>query len=308
MVEARRRIPVILDTDIGGDIDDTWALAMMLRTPELDVKLVTSATNDTVYRAKIVARMLEIAGRTDIPVGIGVRQKDDGPRQRQMPWVRDYDLSRYPGTVHQDGVDAMIRTIRASPEPVTVVAIGPLPNVAEALGRAPEIAGRARFVGMLGSIAKQHENRPGAIAEFNVKLDIAACQRVFAAPWEITITPLDTCGYVRLDAERYRAVCDCADPLTRAVIENYRIWLSPNDPAKRTGAETASTILFDTVAVHLAFSTGFLAMKRMGLRVTDDGFTLPDARARPVDVALDWTDHAGYLDSLVRRLTGAERP
>ena len=303
-MELRRRIPVILDTDIGGDIDDTWALAMMLRSPELDVKLVTSATNDTVYRAKIVARMLEIAGRTDIPIGIGVRQKDDGPRQRQMPWVRDYELSRFPGTVHDGGVEAMIRTIRGSPEPVTLVAIGPLPNVAQALDRAPDIAGRSRFVGMLGSISKQHGSKPGAIAEFNVKLDIPACQKVFAAPWEVTITPLDTCGCVRLDGARYRAVCDCTDPLAKAVIENYRIWLNPSDRAAWTGTETGSSILFDTVAVHLAFSTEFLVMKRMGLRVTDDGFTLPDTRSRPVDVALDWKDHSGYQDSLVKRLTG----
>jgi len=65
---VHKKTPVILDTDIGGDIDDTWALAMMLKSPELDVKLVVTATGDTTYRAKIVARMLEIGGRTDVPV------------------------------------------------------------------------------------------------------------------------------------------------------------------------------------------------------------------------------------------------
>jgi inosine-uridine nucleoside N-ribohydrolase len=67
-----RKIPVILDTDIGGDIDDTWALAMMLRCPELDIKLVVSDTGNTTYRAKIIAKILHIAGRTDIAVGIGI--------------------------------------------------------------------------------------------------------------------------------------------------------------------------------------------------------------------------------------------
>ena len=62
------KIPVILDTDIGGDIDDTWALAMVLKSPELDLKLVVTDTGNTTYRACVTAKMLEVAGRTDVPV------------------------------------------------------------------------------------------------------------------------------------------------------------------------------------------------------------------------------------------------
>ena len=65
------KIPVILDTDIGDDIDDTWALTMMLNSPELDVKLVIGDYGKPVYRGKILAKMLEAAGRTDVPVGLG---------------------------------------------------------------------------------------------------------------------------------------------------------------------------------------------------------------------------------------------
>ena len=54
---GKKRIPVILDTDIGGDIDDTWALAMLLKSPELDVRLVVSDTGDTTYRSRIIARI-----------------------------------------------------------------------------------------------------------------------------------------------------------------------------------------------------------------------------------------------------------
>lgn len=68
----QKRIPVILDTDIGGDIDDTWALAMLLNSPELDLKLVVTDTGNTTYRAKVAAKLLEVAGRTDVPIGIGL--------------------------------------------------------------------------------------------------------------------------------------------------------------------------------------------------------------------------------------------
>ena len=127
---AEQPIPVIFDSDIGGDIDDTWALAYLLRSPELDLKLLVTDFGDTVYRAKVAARLLEVGGRADVAIGIGIRQsKDGGPQQE---WVADYSLESYPGTIHEDGVQAMIDMIRAAPEPITLIAVGPDPNLKEA--------------------------------------------------------------------------------------------------------------------------------------------------------------------------------
>ena len=91
-MRADEPIPVIFDTDIGGDIDDTWALAYLLRSPELDLKLLVTDYGDTVYRAKVAARLLEIAGRGDVPIGIGSRQSEEGGPQQE--WIGDYSLFR----------------------------------------------------------------------------------------------------------------------------------------------------------------------------------------------------------------------
>lgn len=305
-----RNIPVILDTDIGDDIDDTWALAMMLKSPELDVKMVATDTGNTLYRAKIVAKMLEIAGRTDVPVAVGIHQTEkQGP---QTSWVEDYDLSAYPGMMHEDGVQAMVALIMNSSEPITLIAIGPMPNIAKALDMEPGIAERTRFVGMHGSIRRSNvelemeQGQKGPIAEYNVAKDVPACRKVFAAPWQsVTVTPLDTCGWVRLTGKKYAAVRDCEEPLTRAVIENYRIWLGCKSVAD---ADEQSSILFDTVAVHLAHSSEFLVMEEMGVRVTNDGFTVKDHDAKRMIVAVEWEDLAAYEDYLVERLVGAEMP
>ncbi len=199
-----QKIPVILDTDIGTDIDDTWTLAQLLRSPELDLKLVTIATGNTALRARLAARLLDIAGRTDVPIGIGVAKPDeDRPQAR---WVRDYPLDRYPGKVHTDGVEALVRAVMDAPEPITLITIAPLTNIAEALRREPRLAERCRLVAMLGSVDAHHEGAPGAIAEWNITEDIPACQAVWAAPWrERIITPLDTCGQVRLAGAPTRA-------------------------------------------------------------------------------------------------------
>ena len=138
-----KTIPVILDTDIGDDIDDTWALALLLRCPEFDVKLVVTDMDKGLYRAKLIAKFLEVAGRTDIPVAIGHGGREGSSRQQE--WVEDYDLDSYPGTLHQDGAQATIDTIMNSKEEVTVLAIGPVPNLAEALRREPRIAEKRTF-------------------------------------------------------------------------------------------------------------------------------------------------------------------
>jgi len=294
------KIPVILDTDIGSDIDDTWALALLLKSPELDLKLVVTDTGNTTYRAQVAAKLLEVAGRTDVPVAIGIHQSDKcGP---QAPWVKEYNLATYPGTVRTDGVQALIDTIMTSPEPVTLIAIGPLPNIAAALRQEPRIADNARFVGMHGSVRLGYNGAPEISAEWNVVADTAACRAAFAAPWDVTITPVDTCGLVRLTGEAYARVRDCADPLVQAMIENYRVWASRMEGTQRD-AESASSTLFDTVAVYLAFAEEWCVMEDLGLRVTDDGHTLLDQSAKPIRCATAWRDLPAFEEFLVSRLT-----
>ena len=86
-------IPVILDTDIGDDIDDTWALGFLLRCPELDLKLVVGDNGKVEYRARLLARFLERAGRTNVAVGLGVHVERKN-NQRQEEWIKGYDSKR----------------------------------------------------------------------------------------------------------------------------------------------------------------------------------------------------------------------
>ena len=299
---ADQAIPVILDTDIGGDIDDTWALAYLLRSPELDLKLLVTDFADTVYRAKLAARLLEVAGRTDVPIGIGLRQSEDaGPQQA---WVSEYSLESYPGTLYQDGVQAMIDIVRAAEEPITLIAVGPAPNLREALERAPDIADKVRFIGMYGSVRMGYNGSPEPEAEWNVRADVEAVRAVLAAPWEVTLTPLDTCGLLKITGERYAAVRDSTDPLAQAIIENYRLWLPNIDwEPETTDPDVASTTLYDVVAVYLAFAEDLVEIEEIGLRVTDEGLTIEDEAGRPARCALRWRDMRGLERQIVDRLT-----
>ena len=300
MLKGGKRIPVIFDTDIGGDIDDTWALVMLLRSPELDVKLVVSDSGNDTYRARLLAKLLEVAGRTEVAVGIGCKPGDKPGRQ--SAWVGDYDLKKFPGKVHQDGVDAIIQTIRSSADPVTLVAVGPVPNIAEALRRAPDIAQNARFVGMHGSVRRGYGNSAKISAEYNVRADPKALQGVFAAGWDVTVTPLDTCGIIRLSGEKFQTVYRSKDPVLVALMENYQAWRVAGNEDKPLGPPDRSSTLFDTVAVYLACTEELVRMEKLGIRVTDDGHTVIDAKARATNCAMTWKDLGAFEDDLVRRL------
>ncbi|MFZ0827154.1 MAG: nucleoside hydrolase [Verrucomicrobiia bacterium] len=296
-------IPVILDTDIGDDIDDTWALALLLKSPELDLKLVVGDYGEAPYRARLLAKLLERAGRSDVPVGLGldIVPRGDG---RQAAWVKDYDLKSYPGKVHTNGVQAIIDTIMNSTQTVTLICIGPVPNIAEALKREPRIAQHARFVGMQGSVRVGYNGAKQPQAEWNVKADPKALQQVFAAPWDITITPLDTCGLVTLTGDKYRRVRDSTDRNVADLITNYRIWLVNQPALPADMADQRSSTLFDPVAVYLAIGPDLCVMEKLNLRITDDGFTVIDPQGRQVNAATSWKNLGAYEDFLVERLTG----
>lgn len=293
------RIPIILDTDIGGDIDDAWALALILKSPEFDLKMVLSDTGDPAYRAAVAAKYLQAAGCTDIPIGLGVAGEHwRGP---QEAWLGDYRLSEYPGPVYKDGVGAMIDMIMGAAEPVTLICIGPVPNLKTALMREPRIVEKARIVGMFGSLRFGYDGSREISDETNVRVAPDACREMFRAFPDITITPLDTCGLVRLTGGMYRRIHDCPDPLIQTLIKSYYSWA---DYVEWTTVfpETHSSTLFDTVAVYLALSEEYVEIEKLGIRVTKDGYTLIDGNEKKIRCATRWKDLPAFEKWLVERL------
>ena len=297
-----KRRAVIFDTDIGDDIDDTWALVALLNCDELDVKLITTSVGDTKLKAKMVAKILAAAGRTEIPIGVGVPTGKNVPPQ--SGWVEGFELSEYEGAIHDDGVGELIKTVMSSKEEVTIISVGPLVNIAAALKQEPGIAKRAEFIGMHGSVRKGYGGKDEIDAEYNVKAFASDAQKVFRADWGKTITPLDTCGIIALKNEKYQKVFKSNRPLAKELMEAYRQWFSKVewlDKSKMDVSKT-STTLFDTVAVYLAVSQELVKMEELPLIVNDEGFTLIDEGGDKVKAAMEWKDLGAFEDWLVERL------
>jgi purine nucleosidase len=192
-------VPVILDTDIGSDIDDALALAYLLRQPRCDLLGVTTVTGDVAQRAALVEVLCRAAGRDEIAIHCGARETLSGPGQPDVP---QYEAVR--GIPHRidwpedTAVEFMRKAIASRPGEITLVTIGPLTNVARLFGRFPGTRRLLRaWVSMagvfLGSVAHADWNsvcdplatviafRPGALPHRHVGLDVTLQCRLLPA-------------------------------------------------------------------------------------------------------------------------------
>jgi len=296
-----KKIAVILDTDIGLDIDDTWALGFLLKCPEFDVKLITTSSDNTPLKAKLVAKFLESVGRTDIPIGIG--HQENRKKGWLYPWIKDYEMSRYPGIVHKNGIEVLCSTIMNFPEPLTLISIGPLGTVAGALKMNPKITENSRFIGMQGSIRIGYGGSNSPHQEYNVKKNIKACREVFQAPWEKTITPLDTCGNIVLSGVLLERIMKCDNLVVKSIKENYNIWKKKLIPKLIMIKKNQTSVLFDTVAIYLGFSEDLVNIENLKIEVTDRGLTQISEKGNLIRCATSWKDIQAFKTLLVDRLT-----
>jgi len=259
-MRVRERTPVIVDTDIGEDIDDTWAVVLLARDPRIDLRLVVTSTDDTRAKACLAAKVLARVGRGDVPVAIGIPTSDR--RLTQAEWLGAYRLEQYDGDVFEDGVGAMIE---------------------------PGIGTRSRVVATAGSIYSGYGGLAKACAESNVLKDVEAARAVLAGPWEATWSPLDLCGTLTMDGTQYEAIKASDATPARVVVETFEQWAHrPMHLGKGT------TILYDTAAVYLAASEALCEIVKLPIVIDNRGYTRVTDGGRSVRCALSWKDRCTF--------------
>jgi purine nucleosidase len=284
---AQRPTPIILDTDIGGDIDDAFALALVLHSPELDLRAVTTVSGDTQARARLAAKMLAVAGRTGIPVAAGV----PGPAT-DSPQTRWADGFSSPDLVSERAVALMRSAIDRSPGKIVVVAIGPLTNVAALLRQYPEEARKIhQIVLMGGSIHRGYYPGSGPTPEYNIAADAAASQSVFSAGIPILMAPLDVTARLQLEQSSLNSLFSRHTPLTDALEALYKLWGQP------------VPTLHDPMAVSLLLDPALCTRKPLAVAITDKGMTVPE-EGKPSNavVALE-TNPARFIQFYLHRLS-----
>jgi len=300
-------IPVIIDTDIGEDIDDSWALALAIQSPNMDLKLVLTANNDTRGRAQIVAKYLTTVGRDTIPIGIGVPTQYQGVGAL-YGWASTYDLRQYKGGVSDDGVGAAIEIIRNSPEPVTLLAIAPVANFNAILNRAPELASKIIIKAMSGSYKYCYNQGPGPCPEYNVAANISDSQDTYAAVWNtsLSISPIDIGMTAFINGENYQKLLSATNIVTSTLMQCYIYW---NQHGGWGDPKVSSTNLWDPTAAYMVWSDSSLMVfqKNVKMVVNSGGVTVVDTNGRPVNVASSWVNNGEQMwsDLVVSKLIGS---
>ncbi|MCH4285660.1 MULTISPECIES: ribonucleoside hydrolase RihC [Bacillota] len=187
--------PIIIDTDPG--IDDALAIAIALFSDELDVKLITTVAGNVgldkvTYNA---LRLLKYFEREDIPVAMGadsplIRPYEDASNVHGKSGMEGFDFEEPTiSAIKENAVDAMRKVIMESAEPVTLVPIAPLTNIALLLKTYPEVKKNIREIVMMGGSASR--GNKGVMSEFNVALDPEAAHMVFHSGVKLTMVGLD---------------------------------------------------------------------------------------------------------------------
>ena len=238
---AQDRIPIILDTDIGDDIDDALALALALQSPELDVRAVTTVIDDTENRTRLAWKELGLYGRHDVVVATGASEPLLDARHTgiapQFQVLTDADT--VPAAARRRAADVIIDTLMASPRPITLVPIGPLTNIALALKSEPRIKGKIARIVLMGGAFQM------LVQEYNIRRDRAAAEIVFSSGVPITAVGLDVttrCKLEGADLERLRAA---GNPASRFLVKLIELWQSGHSDQYPT--------LHDPLAVAVAF-------------------------------------------------------
>jgi len=268
---------VILDTDIGDDIDDAWALAFVIAHKNFEPLGITVGHGNTPARAKMACKMLHQTGRGNIPVFVG-RQTEQKEYSYQFTWAEDF-TAKQPAA--KKAADFIIETVRRNPSQVTLIAVGPLQNIADALRKEPQLGKLVKRVVLMGGCVYGTSEKQAPIAEYNVYSSVADSQLVYGAGLPLTIVPLDSTTHVRLsDAERER-LHKYPSPLTFTLEALYRLWLEK--PQSRM-------TLHDQLAVAetAAPKRFFGKAETVPIWVDDKGFTRVDSqKGKPVTVCLE---------------------
>ena len=254
---------LILDTDIGTDFDDSWAMTYLLsksiqgaHSQKYSFLLVQCSTFNTTDRARIAAKMMFDMGRFDVPIGVG---KYTGEQtMRQLPAADGFSLNDFVsagGTVYY-GTEKMAEILATGTpsNPIYVVEIAPATSLGSVVSANPTLANNVLLSAMSGSVYHGYGNRSSPSAEYNVKTDIPASQHMYNSTWvaPLLMTPLDTSGLLHCIAPEFNALFaanNSAHKYAQTLIKNYIIWVNSS-----TCCNNVSDILYDAQA---AWSLGY---------------------------------------------------
>ncbi len=283
-------IPVLIDTDIGSDIDDAFALALALQSPEVDVRGVTTVFCNTDKRTAIAEMLLKLAGREDIPVHTGLSHPivqremfDDAidVNDNVPEWLDEFD--RYLAPKPHDAPEFIIGTLEKAERPMVILTLGALTNIASVLIARPDLKDKIDYLMVMGgSYAMNYQ-------EYNFSCDPEAAKIVAESGLKMKFVGLDITRRCCLGPEKVNEMRAAKSPVIAALMKLARL-------------HGDYIFLHDPMAMFCIVSDAYVTFKKSVLTVETSG-----RFSRGLCVNLDdynWRRNAA--DSLTEIAVGAK--
>lgn len=276
-------IPVILDTDIGTDVDDALALTFAVRSPEIDILAVTTVGVDVRLRGRIARKLLRGLGREEIPVAAGCDRRLDATEFKPMPISSPRFLENEQDGLdlqEQHAVDLIIDLLQAANTRITLVLIGPVTNAAMALKRCPQIREKIeRFVVMGGCIYPENILKkegwlrwvPGpfkAGIEFNLNADPEAAEVILNSGIPLLLVPAEITFRTYLTEQERAQIRQATVPPSAELnhmCDEFQAMLSKTTARMPVDRRFAQVYLHDPLTVATVFTQDFVTVEAFHL-------------------------------------------
>ncbi len=279
---------VIIDSDIGDDIDDAYALVLALKCHEIKIEAILTNNRYTKERAMIVEKLVSLA-KENIPIIKGLNA-GRGRLSNQKLFIKNFKSSALKSL--NQSLDFVKNIIRKSK--ITFVSLGALTNVAYLLENLNnKEKSNLNLLIMGGSFNKDYHGKNKPKAEWNIYSDIKAAQNVFSNNVPITLVPLDSTWNLELTKNNIRKINNSKDPLNNALHELYKYW-------KRSHTHR-NPILYDSFTSTLLIKKSFAKFEKMMVKVNDKGYTVVDSNSNSINVAIE-SEKKDFIDFFIKTI------
>jgi purine nucleosidase len=269
---------VILDTDIGTNVDDALALTLALLVDQVKIDGITTVYGDVLLRAAIAQKYLNLAGPRgeavqvfpgcDSPL-LGLEVEDPFLGHEGKGIMTDAEMKERPwedsaSLLH--GADFIVEMVEANPDEINLVAIGPLTNIALAFIKKPSIAKKIKNLFIMGgciSPGRVVNGRFLSYMEYNVSRDPEAARIVFSSGAPILLVPTDITSQVLFSREDIDALGEVRNPLIEGLTRQLHVWLDIRRMDR--------VFLHDPLTLALLIDPGFVKIEKKGIRVELSG-------------------------------------
>ena len=291
---------IIFDCDLGGDIDDAFAVALLLTSQdEFDILGFCMDHGNTSGRGSVACKMLYETGFENIPVFIGQQtsvivagKTETSNSEAQFLWSEGFDKLQ---PQKKSAVDFMTESLNKYPGEIILFTVGPVDNIGEMLNNDPGILKKAKkVVSMFGSV-KVGYGGGAPCPEYNVYANIEASKKLMNSGANLFFAPLDITDCVILPDKYLQAIAMRQTPLTNALSALYSLWYRQADWA-------TTPKMFDGVAVGMALWPDLVETTPAFLSVDEKGNTRIDANKAPNCVYGSKIKTDAFLDKMCRRI------